>query len=162
MKPAWDQLGSEFTDSKTVIIADVDCTVEKDLCSRFGVKGFPTIKAFKAGDQEGESYEGGRDYDSLKSFADENLGPSCSLDNMDLCDDAQKAKIAELQALETDVLKDQIAAAEAEIEKLESDFKETLEGLQATYKKAMATKDEGVAEAKKPLGMMKMVARGVK
>ncbi len=41
MKPAWDQLGSAFKESDTVLIGDVDCTasVNKDLCSTHGVKG---------------------------------------------------------------------------------------------------------------------------
>ena len=34
MKPDWDKLGDEFSGSKTVLIGDVDCTVEKDLCSK--------------------------------------------------------------------------------------------------------------------------------
>ena len=89
MKPAWDQLGDEFAGSKTVIIADVDCTVEKDLCSKYGVRGYPTIKTF-TGNPDGDAYEGGRDFDALKKFADESLGPSCSNDNIDLCDDDQK------------------------------------------------------------------------
>ena len=49
-------------------IADVDCTKDnsKDLCSKFGVKGYPTIKAFTAADPGGAPYEGGRDLASLK------------------------------------------------------------------------------------------------
>merc|ERR1711981_809342 len=31
MKPSWDQLMDEFKDSKTALIADVDCTVHEDL-----------------------------------------------------------------------------------------------------------------------------------
>ena len=46
MKPAWDQLGDEFASSKTVLIGDVDCTVHKDLCGKYGVRGYPTIKYF--------------------------------------------------------------------------------------------------------------------
>merc|ERR1719479_657963 len=73
MKPAWDRLMKDFKDSKTALVADVDCTTEgKPLCDSNGVKGFPTIKY---GDPNNlEKYEGGRDYDSLKEFADENLG----------------------------------------------------------------------------------------
>ena len=32
MKPDWDRLGDDFAGSKTVVIADVDCTVHQDLC----------------------------------------------------------------------------------------------------------------------------------
>ena len=39
MKPAWDQLGDEYASSSSVLIADVDCTVEQDLCSEYDVKG---------------------------------------------------------------------------------------------------------------------------
>jgi len=46
MKPAYDQLAAEYEDSSSVLIADVDCTIEKDLCSEQGVSGYPTIKWF--------------------------------------------------------------------------------------------------------------------
>lgn len=84
MKPDWDKLASEFQDSTSVLIADVDCTAGgKDLCETHGVKGYPTIKSFRAGDTEGEDYQGGRDFESLKSHA-EGLGPSCTVNNKDV------------------------------------------------------------------------------
>lgn len=61
MKPAWDQLGSEYETSSSVVIADVDCTVETDLCSDYDVKGYPTIKYFTSEtDPKGTDYSGGR------------------------------------------------------------------------------------------------------
>ena len=38
MKPAWDRLMDEFKDSKTALVADVDCTVEEELCREQGVE----------------------------------------------------------------------------------------------------------------------------
>ena len=59
MKPTWDALAQEYATSDKVVVADVDCTAEgKDLCERFGVQGFPTIKYFNPPDEEGEDYEG--------------------------------------------------------------------------------------------------------
>lgn len=68
MKPAWEELGSEYESSSSVLIGDADCTVESTLCGKHGVKGYPTIKYFPAGEKEGRDYSGGRDKDSLKKF----------------------------------------------------------------------------------------------
>jgi len=108
MKPAWDRLMGDFKGSPTSLVADVDCTESgKDLCEKHGVQGFPTIKYGDPGDLK--AYEGGRDYEGLKKFADENLGPTCGPDHLDLCDDKAKKKIAEYQALDAKALEDKIA-----------------------------------------------------
>merc|ERR1719159_2053761 len=97
MKPSWDKLMEAFSDSKSVVIADVDCTAAgKALCEEVGVQGYPTIKY---GDPNAlEDYEGGRGFDELKEFADANLGPSCGPANLDLCDEAKKQEITKLMA----------------------------------------------------------------
>ena len=71
MAPAWAQLTTEFASSDKVVIGDVDCTIHKDLCSRFGVRGYPTLKAFKNG--EPVDYNSGRSFDDLKKYVEENL-----------------------------------------------------------------------------------------
>eukprot|EP00505_MAST-04D_sp_SCG-Rhode-Island_P005355 Stramenopile-MAST_4_protein_5355 len=155
MKPAWDQLGDAFSDSKTVLIGDVDCTVHQDLCGEHGVQGYPTIKYFANG--EWQDYEGGRDYDALKEFADENLGPSCSYpDNQYLCSEDQLAEMKEW-ASKPEELKAEIAKHESTIKKLNDDFDEALKELQATYEKNQEERDAGIKEHKKPLGMLKSI-----
>merc|ERR1712193_157311 len=87
MKPDWDKLIAEFKDSKTVLIADVDCAAGgKSKCDEVGVRGYPTIKYGDPSDLQ--DYKGGRDYKALKKHA-ESLGPTCSPSNIDLCDDDQ-------------------------------------------------------------------------
>lgn len=101
MKPAWDQLSEEFKDSKYSGIYDVDCTADsgKDLCTKAGVQGYPTIKYGKADNlEELQDYDGGRDFDSLKKFAEENLGPVCGPSTLDACDEAEKKHIADFTA----------------------------------------------------------------
>lgn len=157
MKPAWDRLMADFKDSKTALVADVDCTAAgKPLCDSNGVKGFPTIKY---GDPNNlEAYEGGRDYDSLKEFADENLGPSCSPANLDLCDDEKKAKIAEYTAMGVEALDEKVKALEKQITDAESTFEKELKKLQNKYQDLQKEKEDTVAAAKSQgLGMMKSV-----
>jgi hypothetical protein len=82
----------DFKGSPTSLVADVDCTTEgKELCEKFEVKGYPSIKY---GDPaELKDYQGGRSYDDLKKFADENLGPSCGPANLELCSESDKTKL---------------------------------------------------------------------
>lgn len=83
----------DFKDSPTALVADVDCTTEgKDLCETHGVQGFPTIKYGDPSDLQ--EYNGGRSYEDLKAFADENLGPTCGPgENIVHCDETVKAAI---------------------------------------------------------------------
>jgi hypothetical protein len=158
MKPAWDKLVAEFKDSKTALVADVDCTADgKSLCSEVGVKGYPTIKH---GDPNNlEDYKGGRDFDSLKKFAEENLGPTCGPANMDLCDADKKAQIEKFQAMSASDLEAAIKEKTDTMEKLESDFKTFVEALQKQYSDASEKKEKDVEEVKNSgLGLMKAVA----
>ena len=157
MKPDWDKLGDEFAGSKTVLIGDVDCTVEKDLCSKFGVRGYPTIKSF-TGNPDGDAYEGGRDFASLKKFADESLGPSCSNENIDLCDDDQKAILEKYNKMSAAERKKIVDDTDKEIADLEETFKSEVKKLQANYEKLMADKDATIkAVQTKELGLLKSI-----
>jgi len=162
MKPAWDKLMKKYKDSKTVVIADVDCTAAgEELCKTHGVQGYPTIKY---GDPNAlEDYSGGRDLDALKKFAAEELKPSCSPANIDLCDDEKKKEITDLQALPADDLDSKISEKEKEIESAEETFKSEVEKLQATYEKLSKEKDDAVKAVKDSgLGLMKAVRAGNK
>jgi len=147
----------DFKGHASALVADVDCTAAgKPLCDANGVKGFPTIKF---GDPSAlEDYKGGRDYDSLKKFADENLKPMCSPSNLDLCDDEKKAEIQTLMDMDTAELEKKIAEGDKQIEEAESTFKEEVEKLQSAYQKLMSDKDETIEKVKNDgLGLMKSV-----
>merc|ERR1712046_85305 len=153
----WDKLMGEFDGHATTLVADVDCTTGgKPLCDKAGVRGYPTIKH---GDPNNlEDYKGGRDFDSLKKFAEENLKPVCSPANIDLCDDEKKAKIKELEAMSAEDLDKAIAEKDKENEEAEATFKKGVEGLNTQYKALMAAKDEALKKVKESgLGLMKAV-----
>merc|ERR1712048_1247044 len=118
--------------------------------------GFPTIKF---GDPSAlEDYKGGRDFDALKKFADENLKPMCSPGNIELCDDDKKKEIEELMKLSEEELNSKIAEGDKQIEDAETHFKTEVEKLQAAYQKLMSDKDETIENVKNSgLGLMKSV-----
>jgi len=157
MKPAWDKLIADFDGHASALVADVDCTADgQSLCETVGVRGYPTIKW---GDPSNlEDYEGGRDYDDLKKFADENLKPVCSPANLDLCSDDQKAEIKKFTDMSDAELDEAIKGKEKEQETAESTFTSEVEKLQKKYEELSKEKDETLANIKKSgLGTMKAV-----
>jgi hypothetical protein len=157
MKPDWDKLMEAFAGSSTQLVADVDCTAAgKPLCDQVGVKGYPTIKWGDPADLQ--DYQGGRSYDDLKKFADENLKPMCSPKNLDLCDDDKKAEIVKFQGMSDADLDAAIAAEETKLEDAENNFKAEVQKLQDKYSKLSTEKDETIAAVKASgLGLMKAV-----
>jgi len=156
MKPDWDRLANEYAGHATTGVYDVDCTAEgKPLCDSNGVRGFPTIKH---GDPDAlEDYSGGRDYDSLKAFAD-GLKPLCSPRRPELCDPEQKKAIDDYTALGKDSLLEKISEFEAKIEEAEATFKDEVSKLQSKYESLMKEKDEAIAAVKASgVGMAKSV-----
>lgn len=108
MKPAWDQLGDEYAGSSSVLIADADCTVQEKVCEKFGIRGYPTIKYFKDGDNDGEAYNGGRDFDSLKKFVVDNLEPKCDVANPEGCSEKAQNFISKFSGKNAEEIKAQI------------------------------------------------------
>lgn len=157
MAPDWEKLAEEWAGHAVGFVGEVDCTADgKPLCEANGVKGFPSIKY---GDPAAlEDYQAGRSYEDLASFAKENLKPTCSVNNIDLCDDEKKAEIAKYMALSDKDLEAQIAEEEKKLEKAEEDFKDAVAKLQAEYQKISEEKDAAVSALKASgLGLMKSV-----
>jgi len=157
MKPAWDELMGLYEGSATALVADVDCTAEgKSLCEEVGVRGYPTIKYGDPSDLQ--DYQGGRDIDALKKFAEENLKPMCSPANIDLCDDEKKAQIKKYQDMSDADLASAIEVEEKKLADAEELFKTEVQKLQKKYEQLSEDKDNTMAEVKNSgLGLMKSV-----
>jgi hypothetical protein len=127
-----------FADSSDYLIADVDCTADdgKPLCATHGVRGYPTLKW---GDPLSlDTYKGGRDYDTLKKFVDENLKPICSAFNLDVCDEDSKKEIQKFQGMASGDLDKAIADAKAALTKAEKEFQEETRQLQEAFDQVKA------------------------
>jgi protein disulfide-isomerase A6 len=103
MAPAWNQLGEAYADSASVLVGDVDCTTDggKEVCEEYEVRGYPTIKYFTAETGEkGETYQGGRTFDALKTFTEESLEGGCTLGEKqaETCTEQEVAYIEKMTA----------------------------------------------------------------
>lgn len=145
----------EFKDSKSSLVADVDCTAGgQDLCQTHGVKGYPTIKWGDPSDMK--DYDGGRSFSDLQKFAQENLGPSCGPDNLDLCDADDKATLEKYMAMDSAALDAAISEGDAKVAKVEASFTKKIKKLESDvadankriekekekHKKALAAEDK--------------------
>jgi len=74
LAPEYEIVADAYVKESNVVIAKVDCTVEKDLASRFGVTGYPTLKFFKKGKTEPDAYNSGRTADDIVSFINRESG----------------------------------------------------------------------------------------
>ena len=71
----------KFKDNTKTAVFDVDCTAEsnKQVCSKMGVRGYPTIKYYGPGEKgEGDKYAGGRDVAALETFMNNKLAAAGS------------------------------------------------------------------------------------
>jgi len=158
MKPDWDQLMGEYAESKTALIADVDCTAGgQTLCEKIGVTGYPTIKFGDPSDLQ--DYKGERTLAALQSFASENLGPQCDLNNLELCDDVDKKFIEKFKKWDMDELDIGIDEKKQKIASLEKSHTKVIEGVEKQIRQLREKidtenmkKEAAVADEKKNSG----------
>ncbi|CAK5269157.1 unnamed protein product [Mycena citricolor] len=76
MKPAYEKVAAAFKPESNCVVANVDGDDQKnkDLATKYGVSGFPTIKFFPKGSSVPEAYDGGRSEADFVKFLNEKCG----------------------------------------------------------------------------------------
>jgi len=113
MKPDWDKLGAEYAGSNSVVIADVDCTSDegKPVCQDYDVTGYPTLKYFIKGEKH--DYQGGRAFEQLKGFVENELAAVCSIEDLEeSCSEKEQKYFNKMQDKGMDEVKKQHARLE--------------------------------------------------
>ena len=64
LEPKYKELGKLLKNDKNIGIGAVDCDIDRATCSKYGVSGFPALKAIIGG--KGKSYNGARETEPMK------------------------------------------------------------------------------------------------
>eukprot|EP01101_Sappina_pedata_P011716 TRINITY_DN7916_c0_g1_i1.p1 TRINITY_DN7916_c0_g1~~TRINITY_DN7916_c0_g1_i1.p1 ORF type:complete len:497 (-),score=273.86 TRINITY_DN7916_c0_g1_i1:90-1547(-) len=78
LAPEYSQAALKLASEPTPVkLAKVDCTIEKEVCDRFEVRGYPTIKDFVNG--KASEYNGPRKADGIIKYVNSKAGPATLL-----------------------------------------------------------------------------------
>jgi len=66
LAPIWEELAEKFKDNEKIVIAKLDATTNE--VEDVKIRGFPTLKLFKAGDNTVVDYSGGRTLEDFVKF----------------------------------------------------------------------------------------------
>lgn len=120
----------------------MDCTTDegKNLCQKFGVEGYPTIKYFSRETGEmGEKYEEAREYNKLKKFVTQKSKDPCDPATLANCNKKEKAFIEEVSAWDEAKMKSELDTINADIDAAKANQTELSELFEKQKDVAMAT-----------------------
>jgi thioredoxin-like negative regulator of GroEL len=128
---AWERLGKEWSDRESyVLIGNVNCDHQIELCQKFKITGTPTLIYGHSGNVQ--EYSGDKDFNSLNQFAEEVLA-SCGPYNTADCSDTEKTLLNELISLSIQDIEERIQGlVDIELE-AERYFDEEVIKLQKSY-----------------------------
>lgn len=147
VKPVWQEVGNFYASKSDTVIGDVDCTHpdSQDLCTKFGVRGFPTFKYFTdATDVFGAKYEGDRTFEGFKQVVETYLGPGCGVNHMDKCSPEQKESIDVYLAMDIEHRKEKVNELQKLINEEEESWKEKTDQLQKDYEDMGMNRNPGI------------------
>lgn len=91
LAPEYKKAAKELEGKNAGVLAAVDCTVERDLCNKYEVRGFPTLKLFRNDGSAPVDYDQARKADALVKFMVKQNAPAITkLDNAAAVADFQK------------------------------------------------------------------------
>eukprot|EP00435_Cladocopium_sp_Y103_P031640 s2580_g8.t1 len=163
---AKDKLASKWNkpDSNAVIV-DVDCTTDdaKDLCNKYGVQGYPTLKYFTTTtSKDGDTYEDARDLKAMNKFVKRTSKLPCVPDSGENCDKKDTAYIEEIKDMTPDSLKETKNKMQKELPEIDLRSGE-LDDLEVEYQVSSALfekqKEEAMATMKRSEDLKKSLSK---
>jgi len=151
-----------FKDSTSTVVAKVDCKgAGRYICRMQNVDGFPTIKYGNPDNLQEYDEFAPRDFETLKKFADENLGPFCSPWFIDLCDADKRKTIEQLQGMSSSELDAAIGKQLAEMEKPKAALLEYGKIFANNYQESWSKNKKDVEAIENSLRLMQKVQKRI-
>ncbi|XP_062595206.1 protein disulfide-isomerase A3-like [Saccostrea cucullata] len=76
LAPEYERAATSLKDNDPPVpLAKVDCTANEEVCKKYGVSGYPTLKIFRAGEFS-EEYGGPREADGIIKYMQTRAGPT--------------------------------------------------------------------------------------
>lgn len=150
LKPVWDELA----DKVDVVVGEVDCTVEKDLCAEHQVQGYPTIK-YSTG-FGWKKYTKERTLEDFEEFVSKSLVDGC-LDDEKLCTEEERKELEEYKQLTTADIHRRLENNQEEAETAEILFNGHVQKLQRKYQTLQEEKEDKLEELQKEETLLRYV-----
>lgn len=94
LAPIWEQLAKSLEFTAGITVGKVDCTQYKSICSKFDIRGYPTLLWIENG-KKVDKYQGERSADELKQYVSKMLGENNNNeDKMETKEDEEDALAA--------------------------------------------------------------------
>jgi len=149
LAPEYEILAQSFAKSP-VKIASVDADKHRELGSRFGVSGFPTIKYFPAGSTTPEDYSGGRTAGDMVDFINKKAGTNARVKQAaSAVVQLDASNFDQIVGKDKDVLVEFYAPWCGHCKRLTPDYEKTAQSLEGEDSVVIAKVD---ADAEKALG----------
>ncbi|KAI3675980.1 hypothetical protein L1987_85576 [Smallanthus sonchifolius] len=79
LAPEYERLGVSFKGTKSVLIGKVDCDEHKQICTKYKISGYPTIKWFAKGSLEPQEYDGAHTAYALVEYMNSQAGTNVKM-----------------------------------------------------------------------------------
>ncbi|CAI5482116.1 unnamed protein product [Closterium sp. Yama58-4] len=74
LAPDWEKVALLYRTTPDIVIAKLDCEAEKEICQKFGVAGYPTLKFFPAQATTPRDFAEQRTLENIVAFLNKKLG----------------------------------------------------------------------------------------
>lgn len=141
MRADWNNLVREFKGFRSSGVYDVNCEVDgRELCEKHNITNWPEVRYGHP--KELKKYNGDRNFDEMKTFAEHVFPPQCNPIALNLCHPSDKAVIENLLLLSKHNLVKKKKKTERKAFKLEQDYSKRYRKFSSKYRDIVEEQDE--------------------